>query len=333
MTRILLFGAGSIGIVCAYTLAKGGADITLVCRSNYEAVFSNGISINSAIFGQVSMRLPTVNQVPKSVDRRDEEWDFIVVCSKAYAGIPQLIAPAVSPSTTTIVLVQNGIGTEESYRSAFPGNPILTCGVYIPADQTRPGHVEMGKMHHLEIGPYAGVEASKSLQVFADLFEASGGIATCYDEKGIQARKWFKVAFNVTWNSLCTLSHLDDSNFIQSSEISMDVADAVSAEILKIAAAEGHSGLDLTEFQEQFGMFRDPKKLKPKGIVPSMLVDLRRGKQMEVEAILGNTLRLARKAGVSTPRLELLYMLLTGLNRSLTIEGKESQLKSIAGTN
>lgn len=333
MTRILLFGAGSIGIVCAYTLAKGGADVTLVCRSNYEAVFSSGISINSAIFGQVSMRLPTVNQVSKSVASRDEEWGFIVVCSKAYTGISQLIAPAVSPSTTTIVLVQNGIGTEEEYRSAFPHNPILTCGVYIPADQTRSGHVEMGKMHHLEIGPYSGVEASKSLQIFADLFKAGGGIATCYDEKGIQARKWFKVAFNVTWNSLCTLSHLDDRNFIQSSEISMDVADAVSTEILKVAAAEGHSGLDLTEFQEQFGMFRDPKKLKPKGIVPSMLVDLRRGKQMEVEAILGNTLRLARNAGVSTPRLELLYVLLTGLNRSLEIDRKATQPKSIAGIN
>lgn len=333
MARILLFGAGSIGFVCAYTLAKGGADVTLVCRSNYEAVSSSGISINSAIFGQVSMRLPTFNQVPKSIDSRDEVWDFIVVCSKAYSGIPRLIAPAVSSSTTTIVLVQNGIGTEEEYRSAFPHSPILTCGVYIPADQTRPGHVEMGRMHHLEIGPYSGVEASKSLQIFADLFKAGGGVATCYDEKGIQARKWFKVAFNVTWNSLCALSQLDDSNFIQSSEISMDVADAVSAEILKIAAAEGHSGLDLTDFQEQFGMFRDPKKLKPKGTVPSMLVDLRRGKQMEVEAILGNTLRLARKAAVSTPRLELLYVLLTGLNRSLVIDGKDTQLKSIAGAN
>lgn len=333
MSRILLFGAGSIGIVCAYTLSKGGADVTLVCRSNYEAVSASGISINSDIFGQVSMRLPTVSQAPKSVDNPDEAWDFIVVCSKAYAGIPQLIAPAVTPSTTTIVLVQNGIGTEEEYRTVFPHNPILTSGVYIPADQTRPGHVEMGKMNRLEIGPYAGVEASKVLQVFADLFKAGGGIATCYDEKGIQARKWFKVAFNVTWNSLCSLSQLDDRNFIQSSDISMDVAAAVSAEVLAIATAEGYGGLDLNSFQEQFGMSRDPKKLKPKGIVPSMLVDIRNGRQMEVEAILGNALRIARKAEVLTPRLELLYVLLTGLNRSLAMNKREEDLKSTVGTN
>lgn len=305
---------------------------TLVCRSNYEAVSSSGISINSDIFGQVSMRLPTVSQVPKSVDSRDEAWDFIVVCSKAYAGIPQLIAPAVSPSMTTIVLVQNGIGTEEAYRTAFPQNPILTSGVYIPADQTRPGHVEMGQMHRLEIGPYAGVEACQSLQAFENMFKAGDGTATCYDEKGIQARKWFKVAFNITWNSLCSLSQLDDSNFIQSSELSMDVAEAVSAEILEIATPEGYGGLDLTAFQEQFGMSRDPKKLKPRGIVPSILVELRSGRQMGVEAILGNALRLAKTVGVSTPRLELLYVLLTGLNRSLAINRKEANLQSIGDT-
>lgn len=328
MSRILLFGAGSIGIVCAYALSKGGADVTLVCRSNYEAVSSSGISINSDIFGQVSMRLPTVDQVPKDGGRRDEGWDFIVVCSKVYPGIPQLIAPAVSPSTTTIVLVQNGIGTEEPYRAAFPQNPILISAVYIAADQTRPGHVELGKMNRLEIGPYAGIEASKILQVFTDLFEAGDVIVTCYDEKGIQGRKWFKVAFNVTWNSLCSLSNLDDSNFIQSSELSMDVADAVSAEILGIAAAEGHEGLDLTAFQEQFGMSRDPKKLKPTGKEPSMLVDLRSGRQMEVEPILGNALRISRKAGLLTPRLELLYVLLTGLNRSLAMAGREQNLRA-----
>lgn len=329
MPRVLLFGAGAIGIVCAYILFKGGADVTLVCRSNYEAISCNGVSINSEIFGHVSARFASVNEVPKASESRHEQWDFLVVCSKVYPGIPQLLAPAVSP-TTTIVLVQNGIGIEDPYRAEFPHNAILTSAVYIPADQTRPGHVEMGNMHRLEIGPYIGVAADENMQVFADLVNSGGAIALCYSKKAIQGRKWLKLVVNVTWNSLCSLSHLDDSNFIRSSNLSMDVADAVSSEVLAIAAAEGHDGLDITAFQEQFGMSRDPKKLKPRGKEPSMLVDMRRGRQMEVEPILGNALRRATDLGVPTPRLELLYVLLTGFNCSLAVHGKEAQVKSMS---
>lgn len=55
------------------------------------------------------------------------------------------------------------------------------------------------------------------------------------------------------------------------------------------------------------------------------------GRQMEVEAILGNALQVARELNVSTPSLNLLYVLTAGLNRSLSLHGSEAQIKSTAG--
>ena len=43
---------------------------------------------------------------------------------------------------------------------------------------------------------------------------------------------------------------------------------------------------------------------------PSMLVDWEKGSRMELEVILGNPIRMARKKGVSMPRLQAMYSLL-----------------------
>ena len=43
---------------------------------------------------------------------------------------------------------------------------------------------------------------------------------------------------------------------------------------------------------------------------PSMLLDAQRGQPIEVEVIFGNVVRLARRYGVETPRIDVLYALL-----------------------
>ncbi|EEB92317.1 hypothetical protein MPER_09195, partial [Moniliophthora perniciosa FA553] len=43
---------------------------------------------------------------------------------------------------------------------------------------------------------------------------------------------------------------------------------------------------------------------------PSMLLDMRQGKPMEVEVILGEVVRLAKRVGVDIPRIEMMYAIL-----------------------
>lgn len=110
MPRVLLFGAGAIGLAYAYVLHKAGVELTLVCRGNFDAVSTNGISIDSAIFGQHSFR---PHGVVRTCAEAPGAWDFLVVCSKVFPGIPELIAPAVSDGTT-IVLIQSGASPARS---------------------------------------------------------------------------------------------------------------------------------------------------------------------------------------------------------------------------
>lgn len=271
--RVLLFGSGAVGLVYAYYLHKAGADLTLVCRSNFDAVSKNGVSIDSALFGAVSFR---PHAVLRSCSDATEAYDFVVVCSKVFPGIPQLIAPAVS-DRTVIVLIQNGIGTEQVYRDAFPDNVILTGAVYIPTEQVRPGHVVMGAMDRLELGTYpadASEAAKQDLEMFAQLMRNGGGNVSIFED--IQEKRWLKLAVNVTWSPVCALTHLDDVNFIHSSDDSIEAVAKVTEEVMAIARAKGYRTLDTSTFNKQFG--RSRKNVRSVGREPSMLGDVRAGR-------------------------------------------------------
>src|ERR1700753_1839418 len=97
----LVFGTGGVGCIYAYILEKAGAKVTAVCRSNFDAVSTKGISLESALFGNVTAKPTAVRNVADA----QGPFDYILVCAKNFPGQAKLIAPAVS-SQTSIVLCQ-----------------------------------------------------------------------------------------------------------------------------------------------------------------------------------------------------------------------------------
>ena len=79
-------------------------------------------------------------------------------------------------------------------------------------------------------------------------------------------------------------------------------------EVIRVANA---AGVKLTEplAQKQLEFTRNFPPYKT-----SMLQDYEAGRALEVEAILGNTLRVARKYGVEVPRIECCYALLKSVD-------------------
>ena len=88
-------------------------------------------------------------------------------------------------------------------------------------------------------------------------------------------------------------------------------------EVGRVAAAEGYPDVITDEIIEK-DLERPRSRLEIGGKEPSMLVDIRFNRPIEVEAILGNTLRLGEKHGLDTPYLELLYTLAKARNYELS---------------
>jgi 2-dehydropantoate 2-reductase len=86
-------------------------------------------------------------------------------------------------------------------------------------------------------------------------------------------------------------------------------------EIAAVANACGYHGIDAALIDSQ--LQRATVRELP-GVQPSMLADALAGRRMEVEAIVGNVLKLAKEHGVKTPMLRTLYVLAAALDNSFT---------------
>ena len=87
-------------------------------------------------------------------------------------------------------------------------------------------------------------------------------------------------------------------------------------EVGKVATAEGYPNAITDEGIER-DLERPRSRLAAGGKEPSMLTDVRAHRPIEVEAILGNTLRIGQKHGLETPYLETFYTLAMARNFEL----------------
>ncbi|ETS83465.1 hypothetical protein PFICI_05341 [Pestalotiopsis fici W106-1] len=321
--RILIFGTGSIGAVYTYLLSRAipASNITAICRSNYEAVLKDGFTINSTSWGHgIKVKPAVAKSAADAVQSSPQEpFDYILVCTKALLTNPstaELISPAVSRGTS-IVLIQNGIGIEEDYARMFPENPIISTVVYLPATQVSPGVVEHKEVELLHVGTYpaeAPAPAKDAARAFVDLLGAAGATAELHDD--IQEQRWSKLLVNTSWNPICALARLRDRQFLDVHEDAEAFIKDVMMEVASVAQAYGYHGIneELVDFQIKRAVVRSLP-----GVQPSMLADTFSSKSLEVEAIVGNVVKLAREKGVKVPILRTIYMLASGLSKSFEL--------------
>lgn len=320
--RILLHGSGAIGTIYVYLLSEAGHSVTAVCRSNYSVAKSKGFFIDSEKYGHgIRIHPQIVESTTEAAG--SEPYDYVIVATKALpeSETSKVIAPVVNEGRTTIVLIQNGIGIEDEYSKAFPNNPLLSCVAYLPTTQISPGHVQMGGFERLEVGSFPANSYSEdervreSAEKFVAILRDSGSDTRRYDD--VQEKRWNKLLINAPWNPICALTLSRDVAFLSSSDIAASIVEDVMLEVVKIAEKLGYTSINASAAKEQ--LQRATRRVGGKGIEPSMLVDVLNGRRMEVEAILGNPVRLAKTLNIQVPKLELLYVLLKALDEATAL--------------
>jgi len=305
---VFVVGAGAIGAFYAAVLARAGCEISVVARSDYEAVVRSGYRIRSATLGDLSF-IPA--QVARAPAELHGEADYVLCALKDVRGVDRaaLLRPALRDKTA-IVLVQNGIDVEKDLASAFPAQELISGVAYAAVSREAPGEV----VHHssftrLVLGNYpSGV--SPAVERFAALIQAGG--TSVQATPAIVTARWQKCAWNSVFNPISAIGGgLGTRDILSSGETTQFVREAI-AEVCAIARAAGHPLADDTPEQQIAGTRRLPN------YVSSMGQDALAGRPMETEALLGNAVRIARSLAVPVPRLEALYALLQMLERKGT---------------
>ncbi|EGY16080.1 uncharacterized protein VDAG_07244 [Verticillium dahliae VdLs.17] len=197
---VLVYGLGAIGSFYAFILNRAPTvRLTVVARSNFSAVKERGIVLNSESHGR---HIIAPSKVLRTVAEAGQKFDLIVCANKALdqdASAAQ-IAPAVDEERTTIAIIQNGVGNEESFRIRFPRTTIISCVTWTAATQPEPGQFEQIKSEDLQIGLYPNRDLdSKSEQVKLNRFSAllRQGNTVFNVVPDIQVLRWEKVVWNV----------------------------------------------------------------------------------------------------------------------------------------
>ncbi len=297
--KILVVGTGALGSFYGALLSKAGADVSVVCRSDYSKVKQDGFQIKSDKLGHWCFE-PT--HVLKSVAEYKDQADYLILCTKIIPEIDrvELIRPAVS-SKTRIVLIQNGVEIEQPLANAFPNNEIISGLAFVCCNR-----IALGITHHLAYGKLTlgnfnkTTRDSNSTQHLAALINKAGIEATVSEK--IISDRWLKCLWNAPFNPLSVLSGgLSTADILSSQE---PLIRTIMQEVMQIAKACGHPlAVESIETNIQNTYAMPPYKT-------SMLLDYEKHHSMEIEAILGNTVTAARRENIPCPTLNTLYSLM-----------------------
>lgn len=297
--KILIIGAGAIGAFYGALLAQSGADVSVVCRSDYDRVKQQGYQIQSNDLGEWEFK---PSQIIKNAADYQGQADYIILCTKITAQTDRvnLIKDAVT-ANTCIVFIQNGVEVEQQLLAAFPNNEVISGLAFICCNR-----ISSGVIHHLAYGKLTLGSLNKSEQVSDKAQHLSAlinqaGIESITTDKIISSR-WLKCLWNASFNPLSVLSDgLSTQEILANQE---PLIRTIMQEVSAIAQACGHPlAEDSIDINIQNTYTMPPYKT-------SMLLDYEKHQPMEIEAILGNSITAADREQVNCPTLKTLYALM-----------------------
>jgi 2-dehydropantoate 2-reductase len=320
--RIAIFGAGAIGGYMGAKLALAGAhDVTLIARGPHLAAMqANGLKLIEAGEEFVTH--------PKAVaDSRDAgPQDYVILALKAHSITPALdaITPLLGPDTA-VVTAQNGVPWWYFYKlegpyqdkrleSVDPGGHIwdvigpqrvIGCVVYPACEIAEPGVIRHMDDNRFSLGEPDNTRSERAAALAQALIGAGMRAPQRTRLRGVM---WVKLWGNVAFNPISALTRATLAQ-ITSEPSTRAFARSVMVEAESVASALGEKmPVSVDARLEGAGEVGEHKT--------SMLQDLEMGRPMEIDAICGSVVELARITGVETPALDSLYTLVKMLAKN-----------------
>lgn len=285
--RILILGAGAVGLAIAAKLSKY-AEVFAVCRDRYSAsIDKNGFYL-SGIWGTETYRFSCGTIPPKGT------WDYIIISTKASATREICEQYVHLFGKAQVVSLQNGIGNEEiiaEYTDHVLGAMIIT-GFEWKADNAVFVSVDGGVT---VFGRFPSGKDDKADHL-AELFTKAGMRAESTDN--IKEAIWSKALYSCSLNPLGAIMECPYGELLK--EPAWQIITQIVHEAFAAAQAENIILAQKTE--DEYLEFLKNTKIPPTAAhFSSMYQDIAAGKKTEVDHINGAIVALAKKHGILSP--------------------------------
>ena len=293
---IAVVGAGAVGGYYGARLAQHGHAVHFLLRSDYDVVRRNGLTVHSR---DGDFRLPASAVNVYDDPRKMPKADLVVVTLKTTSNdqYEPLVGPLAKEDTAVLTL-QNGLGNEDRLAELFGAERVLGGMAFVCINRVGPGVISHTDHGIIRLGEFARPGRSERATRIAGMFNASSVSCEALDD--LRFGRWQKLVWNVPFNGLGAALDLTTDRLIGTAQ-GLELVRGLMEEVRAGARADGvelppelvDTNIDYTR---TMGAYRS-----------SMQVDRQQGRALEVEAILGEPLRRARRGNASTPILEALY--------------------------
>ncbi len=296
MPDILIIGAGAIGAFYGGKLAQAGANVTTLSDTKTFHIESPAGNFE-------------FTPVPYS---ESTTFDYVIVSTKHLPSInwKLLIEPHLSENSA-IVLLQNGIDIEPHIQTLFPHHLLISALAFVCVSRVTPSQIVHQDYGRLIIGDYPSGIHPKT-KALAELFESAN--LNCKATESVKQARWRKLVWNAAFNPLSVLCGAASTSDILNHPHTSWLVREIMTEVVALAKADGIILPDDCIDKN----ISDTATMTP--YKTSMLLDFENRRPMEVEAILGNAVRIAQKDNLSTPYLSSIYSMLTLLNEKNTAQ-------------
>ena len=287
--KIAVVGPGAIGCLCAAFLAKSKAEIWLLDKHkeraeklNQQGIIVEGISGNWKAEVKVTADAKEIGSA-----------DLIIICVKSYHTKDAIMSVrSLVGDNSKILTLQNGFGNIEIISEVVGPEKAIGGVTNLGATLLDIGHVRHAGKGETVIGRNDG-KIPVEMRDIRELFNKSG--LETRISRDIKGLIWSKLIINVGINALTAITRLNNGRLVEFEGTKRILREAVT-EATRIAK------------RKRIKLIYDDPLAKVEAVceatatnVSSMLQDILRKKQTEIDFINGVVVRLGQELSIPVP--------------------------------
>ena len=320
--KVCIYGAGAIGGYLGVEMARApGVEVSLIARgAHLKAIQESGLKL--LIDGEERVARLNATDDPAALGPQDH----VIIALKAHQAweVAEQMVPLLGPETS-VVTCQNGVpwwyfhGLEGQYAdlrlgsvdpddrqwNAIGPQRAIGCVVYPAAEITEPGVIKHTYGNKFALGEPDGSESERCKALSAAM-EAGGLKAPVLPH--IRNEIWLKLWGNLCFNPISALTRAT-LDVVATEPGTRSLAREMMIEAQRIAVRLGvHFRVDVER--------RINGAAKVGAHRTSMLQDLERGRQLEIDALLTVVQEMGRMVEMETPHIDSVLSLVQQLGRT-----------------
>jgi len=296
-SRIAVLGAGALGSILGGRLALAGHEVLLISNSeeHIQAIRREGLRLVETDGRQLNVPVRAAT-MPEPACAGG--YALVLVLVKAYdTAAAARSLPALCGADTPVLTLQNGLGNAETLMEAAAVEPsrLLAGTTGQGATLLGPGVVRHGGLGATAIAPWAPAGLDRARWA-AGLLSAAGIAASAHPDP--LPLLWGKLLINAAINPLGALLGVANGELLHQPAAVRLMQDVVS----EVEGLAGAAGIELPYTDPWAEVQRVIRATATNRC--SMLQDIERGRQTEIDAICGALVAEARRRDVAVPAVQ-----------------------------